>query len=327
MARPTLEVTSRFARRMLTLVALSLLAGVSLANDEVASTATVTEEAQLACADRPEDELWYVSTRGLSCPVTTVFDPHVAHYQYESGWTNSDLPELLESPVPLTVVYVHGNRMSHSAAIQRGWLVYRSIATAEAPPMRFVIWSWPSDRTSGHPLRDVRQNAFRADEEGLFLAQLLNQLPEDARASLIGYSYGSRVVGAAMHILGGGTIGGSGVQHAATRPTEHWLRSVMVAPAVDDDAFAPGEIFQNAAGVVDESLVLFNPCDPILKRYGIIDRCQRHEMAMGYVGMAGNGISAQQMNVSRYIGKSHDERLYLNSSAIMGTIRPYVFWQ
>jgi hypothetical protein len=330
MAQPILKELSRIQWRMLaSLCALFLLASIAWGHDSSATDMQAPNDNDcFPSAQRPDDQLWYVSTRGLACPSTTLLDPRVGHYRHDDGWLSSDLETLVQSPAPLTVVYVHGNRMSHDAALQRGWSVYHSIATTDAPPLRFVIWSWPSDRIHGHPLQDVRVKAYRAEEEGIFLAQFLNRLPDQPKVSLMGYSYGSRVVGGALHILGGGTIDGSGVEHKATGPTDHWLRAAFLAPAIDDYAFARGQVYQNAVGVVEQPLVTFNPCDPVLKRYDIIDRCRRHEMAMGYAGIANDGgIGAMELNVSGYIGRSHDERRYLHSSAIMNTIRPYVWWQ
>ena len=64
----------------------------------------------------------------------------------------------------------------------------------------------------------------------------------------------------------------------------------------------------------------------MLKRYRFVERCSR-EQAMGYAGIARNGgIPVTQIDVSPYVGKTHDERRYLNSPSIMAAVREYVMW-
>jgi esterase/lipase superfamily enzyme len=104
-----------------------------------------------------------------------------------------------EQPPKTTVFFVHGLAVSASNALSEGWQVYSALAQ-RAPadlPIRFVIYSWPSD-IGRHPLRAARSRHHQADFEGPRLAGLLNQLSPQTPISLVGHSSGARVVAAAL---------------------------------------------------------------------------------------------------------------------------------
>ena len=87
------------------------------------------------------------------------------------------------TPDQIVVIYIHGNRVPSELAAPEGQHVYRLLTAgvADATPIRFVIWSWPSAQVQG-PLRDVRTKANRTDLAGYCLAWLLDASPgESAR--------------------------------------------------------------------------------------------------------------------------------------------------
>ena len=155
------------------------------------------------CGARPQDELWLVSARQC-CAVSSGGEPRLSAQRLDddSRWQGADL-EALYTPASadqVVVIYIHGNRVPSSAAAAEGQRVYRLLigGAESAPPLRFVIWSWPSARVRGH-LRDVRAKAQRTDVAGYCLAWVLVHLPEDQPVSLLGYSFGARIATGAAH--------------------------------------------------------------------------------------------------------------------------------
>ena len=75
--------------------------------------------------------------------------------------------------------------------------------------LRFVIWSWPSDKIKG-PLNDIRTKAWRTDTDGYYLGWFLQRMHPQSDIGLIGFSYGARIVSGALHVLAGGELDGMG---------------------------------------------------------------------------------------------------------------------
>ncbi len=156
--------------------------------------------------------MWLVSSRGLGCDglAKQVDKLQFWHYDRERSWVKTGLGELLASDDPqvTTVVFLHGNRISHEEAFTKGWNAYRvAVRQASERPVRFVIWSWPSEAVRG-PVNDARVKAARTNPAGYFLAWLLDQLNPDVPVCLWGHSFGAHVATGALHLLGGGAIGG-----------------------------------------------------------------------------------------------------------------------
>ena len=112
------------------------------------------------------------------------------------------------TPSVPTLIFIHGNQITPADAKREGLAVYRRIMRygSDGPPIRFVIFSWPSSRVGGL-LRDVRVKATRTDPAGCQLAWLLDQMPAETPVSLVGFSYGARIITAGLHILAGGHLG------------------------------------------------------------------------------------------------------------------------
>ncbi len=308
---------------------LGLLLGLWLAPERVrAEYASVTPD-ECITGRRPADELWLVSTRELpsgACGAT--FQPEVQRYADQAGWQSTSLAELVNAPARPTLIYVHGNRMAWDDAVRSSWDLYYSLTRwHELPPMRLIIWSWPSDQIPGL-LRDVRVKADRADTESFYLAEFLGQMPPDAPLSLVGYSFGSRVIAGGLHLVGGGVLYGRSLEAMGQWPHRTAsTRAALLAPALEDLALAEGQIFGQAARSAQQILVLYNTCDPVLKRYYILDQCRSHR-AMGYSGAVGalpENVVWEQ-DVGPWVGRTHSLSSYLGSPDVIGTTSRYALF-
>ena len=166
---------------------------------------------------RMQDEIVVVNVRGLCgiCdPASMRAGVAVENYAIydETGhrrWQRSDLDSFLayDSSVP-TIIFVHGNRITPSDARQQVLDLYRRMMHygASGPPIRLVIFSWPSAQAGGL-LRDVRIKAARTGPAGCQLAWLVDQMPAETPISLVGFSFGARIITGGLHLLGGGNLG------------------------------------------------------------------------------------------------------------------------
>ena len=104
-----------------------------------------------------------------------------------------------------------------------------------------------------------------------------------------------------------------------------------MAPAFQNTWLMPGAFHSRALAQVDRMLVLYNPRDPILRRYRLIAPGAGAQ-ALGYTGLVGLeplgplAGRVDQVNVSDEVGRSHDHDRYLESS-YFPSLREYVLWR
>jgi hypothetical protein len=240
-----------------------------------------------------------------------------------------------DDPDSLTTVFIHGNRISDCMA--RDWVgptAYRELVR-QAPdkrPLRFVIWSWPSERIDGGPLEDVRVKAFRTDREGYYLARFLDQLDPRLQISLIGYSYGARIADGALHLLGGGKICQYNLS-APVHPQRLPLRTVLLAAGEDNDWLLPGRRFDKALSQCEQMINIYNSCDRALERYHVLYGRRCCQEALGYTGLVGlNLLGPDSRKIAQFdacciVGRQHNWILYFESPSLVARMVPYVFFQ
>jgi hypothetical protein len=281
---------------------------------------------------RPQDQVWLVSTRHLGCTVGEQYDPPLQYWQYERGlWQPRTAAEFFaaDSADIITPVYVHGNRIDAGLAGSYGlWVYFELVGKLDAePPVRFVLWSWPSDQIRG-PLNDVRAKAERSDIDGWYLGCFLARLRPEVRVGLVGYSFGARIASGAVDLIGGGSLWGQSLP-AGKRPS---VRVVLWAAAEDNTWYLPNQFHGHALAAAEAWFITLNYCDPVLSRYRFIDRCSNPE-AVGCVGIYGRNLlpsdvnrRIEEVNVSNIVGDEHNWRPYLYSLYIQGRTREYMLW-
>lgn len=278
---------------------------------------------------RPQDQVWIASTRGQGEPCQRMalrfLRCRPAAGRHAVTWQSANPGAFLEetSAARQTVFYVHGNLVSRSEARRRTQAVYRSLRRhlEDEFPLRLVGLSWPTNRIRGTMLKDVRVKAARARPASFQLARLVDKMDPETPIGMIGFSFGARVVTGALHLLGGGRLGGAALQqrvHAERLP----VRVVLMASALDDDWLLPSRYHGRALSQVDRMLLLNNDCDRAMRWYRLTDRCRRPE-ALGFRGLAGFGrlgaarAKIQQRDVCCEVGRQHDFLHYVHHAGLM----------
>lgn len=276
-------------------------------------------------------EVWLVSTRSAprSGRLTSTDKIRYWHFQADNRWLPADGNDLLDDdrPVP-TTVFIHGNRTSADAALRSGWCVYRQMRREAADrPFRLVIWSWPSERIRGRIRKDVCVKASYSDVQAYYLADCLCRVKAEVPVSLVGYSFGARVITGALHLLAGGQVAGRRIpQPDSQQHPPSSIRAVLVAAALDADWLRPGHRNGLALSQVDRMLVVRNRRDPVLKWYPLL--CgRRGPKAMGYCGPTGcqNSPKLEVLNLTRSVGRNHDLPSYMGNSALDRRFARYTF--
>ncbi len=331
------------ARRTFLLSCLGVLLATCAGAEEVPTSTSTAVAADLTlnevrpssicttcAADRPHDQVWLVSTRQLGCGAAGQSLPQWRVSQLQDRrWASSNSESLFATNGQLrTVVYVHGNRVDSNYAVEGGMRVYRNlVACAGDEPIRFIIWSWCSDKIRHRgPLRDARIKADVADDEGATFGRFLTKFTPADRVGLIGFSYGGRIIGAGLHLVGGGNWQGYRMP-VEQGPAQ--FTAVLWAAALDNNALLPGCENGCAINACPLWLNMVNGCDHALKHYSRIDKCSGIE-ALGYTGAAGKttirsrGIDFRECQVQNLVGCSHESPIYPLSPGVMRQTREIV---
>jgi hypothetical protein len=310
----------------LTIVAVVLFGSHVTVNTALAGSACVS-------LPRAQDEVWLISCRGIGCgqPAQQVERLHYWHYDREAGWQKAGLDGLLatDDPRVTTVVFLHGNRLDFDEAFARGWSAYRAVVScADERPVRFIVWSWPSEPLRGL-VNDARTKAARTDPCGYCLAWLLDRMNPEVPVSCWAHSFGARIVTGALHLLGGGQLNGHRLAARAHERRDP-MQVVLVAAALDSDWLLPGHHQDRAMSQVASLLLVNNGCDALLKRYHVI-YCRRScQQALGFTGLATGYLSGDdqgkvsQLDASCQLGRRHWFSGYLDSPHLMARMRGHL---
>lgn len=271
-------------------------------------------------ADAQQD-FWLISTR--NAPYCGDLDATLQSLCYcrmndDCQWSLTDAESFAATDdvaVP-TVVFIHGNRTPADEAVWKASYTYDLIrAESAGRPFRYVIWSWPAERMYRNNQDDVRLKAVYSDAQSYYLAQWLQRIRPGVRVSLIGHSFGPRIITGAMHMLGGGEVAGRSLSHDSvaewTAGKRNKVRTVLLAAAIDADWLAPGGCHGLALPLIDDMLVTRSGCDRVLRWYSrLYDGCR--PKALGLVGPCGvsDTNKIEVVDVSCSVGKRHDWRFY-----------------
>lgn len=287
-------------------------------------------------------EVWLISTHRVcgSCSGTLESQPvRTWRLENECQWISADLPSLLRSDDPTvpTLIFVHGYVVRPDDAIHTGvrmaWPLYSQLCgDAQGRPFRLVVWTWPAEQATRGKFRglraDVLAKGMRTDTESILLGQLLDRIQPLVPVTLVGDSFGCRIVGGALELLGGGQIDGCGLSRKNTAPRVP-VRAMLVAAAMDADWLLPGHRNGVALSQVDQMFITVNHSDPLLRRYPRMYGAD----ALGFVGPACLGcLGSEQtkldlLDVTCAVGRDHHWSSYIACSSVLGKLGSYTFRQ
>jgi len=293
---------------------------------------------------RPRSEkverFWVVQTR--DCPQVMGTDPwpklKVLHFNAKGDLEERDPSELLAQVAGrVALVQVQGSLTTPDIAVgglmwTASWLRRNKALTGEEVVIAF---DWPSQRIYRSDTKDINEKGRRAYVAAFHLARFLQAFPAGSRISLLGQSYGGRVVPSALHLLGGGSLNSQDhdpqVRVQALRPDLR-VRAVIIAGASDHDWLDPGNRLDRALYGSEAFLNLFNHRDEALRLYPFLKR-SGHQRALGRIGMTNRDFSQLGSLAARYsehdvhdlLGTEHTLLDAVANPEIARRIAPYVW--
>jgi hypothetical protein len=244
-------------------------------------------------------------------------------------WQPSDLDSFLAfDPSVPTIIFIHGNQITPGDAKSEGLMMYRRVIShgCDAPRIRFVTFSWPSSKVGGL-LYDVREKAARTEPAGWHLAWLLDQMQPETQISLVGFSFGARIATGALHLLAGGSLGGSLVLTEHVHPHRDRMNVILIAAASHSYWLAEGQHHGLAMTQVNRMLLINNCEDRAMRYYDLLTPGRGGPQALGLRGPTRiNHEYAEKISnrdVSQYVGPVHQFESYLCAPGDAGLIWDY----
>ena len=287
-------------------------------------------------ASRPRDQLWAVNCRGL---IHNDASADLSQLRYSvhdlvSGWSSvsEELFQRSAESSLATCVLVLGNGYTASQTQTLGQTAYRRLVAGLSPEqaVRFVIWSWPSDHVDTGPVKDLRIKAGRTALVAHSLARWLDEMESPGPVSLLGTSFGARIVMEALELRAGGRVGGlqlAGSSSMSRRPAD----VVLISAAIDNDWLLPGRRLDRSLSQVNRLLLINNTSDSVLKRYHWMYGRRSKVAALGATGLpavnrlgpAAGKIS--QLDAASIIGRRHGCGPYFDSPRLVAAMRNHLF--
>jgi hypothetical protein len=283
--------------------------------------------------------MWIVSTRGVCIPKCgEAPDLSFAVRDSSGTWHDTTLDAFVAATAKgQTRFWVHGYAVKPEEAFEVGSAAYERFVDEKESPVRFVVWSWPSEREGIRRVKDIREKGCRTHVESYCLGWLVTQMNAEADISMIGYSYGTRIIAGGLHVAGGGQICGLGLSEptivmasdATSEPEQlasRQCRAVLLAAAMGSDWLVDGGFNERALGQTSEMLSIFSSSDRVLKFYPLATK-EKHDHALGYTGLAplptpddGNGKFAE-LDLYQSIGTEHSLETYLGQPEVTAAAR------
>ncbi len=285
-------------------------------------------------ADAPR-QIWLVDTRNAPPCEETNKAQDFRYWQLddEGRWQSADGDAFhaTDREIEPTVVFIHGNLTTFEQSVFKAWYAYDLIRQASCGrPFRFVIWSWPADRVCRRLTDDFRLKADDCNDESVHLAHWMNRVRPGVQLSLVGHSFGPRIITGALHLLAGGDLVGCKLSEKTTKAwaggKRNAVRAVLLAGAVDADCLAPDGCHGLALSMAEGLLITCNSSDVVLRRYPRIDSCGGTR-AMGSVGpqCVADASKIHVFDVSHDVGVRHSWQLYCSAVDCCGQWPRYTF--
>ncbi|QDS98105.1 hypothetical protein [Adhaeretor mobilis] len=267
-----------------------------------------------------QDQIFLVSTRGIGTKCSSKAMQEGLRCEQltrdtdgELRWHASHWNKITDDSTP-TVIYVHGNRIPSGIDKPHGLQVYTTLCRSQATtPLRFIIWSWPSEQIRGQ-LKDYQVKAARTRPVGWQLAWAVDQLSAETPVGIVGYSYGARVATGTLHLLAGGSLNGLKLTQRR-HPQRAPIPTVLIAAATNQSWLSPRGYHGRAGRMMDSLMLVNNRHDPAMKFYAL-GIGQRGARALGYEGIAARSLTKingkfRSYDATKGVGRDHSLHKYL----------------
>ncbi len=213
----------------------------------------------------------------------------------------------------VTIFWAHGYQTSLQDATQDGFLLKKKLDSVRSElgiqrRYRLVVWRWNSEREYARLRVDAKEKKFFARQCGVELGKFIGKMSPKSDVSLIGFSFGATLIGAALE-----TLATTQNRYLGARRTLQEGESagrvslVLMSAACDLGAFLKGGAYSNGATLPEKVLNMYNPSDGALHFYPFVSGTVQ---AQGVAPLTGGEFpsaygATYNLNMSATLGKEH----------------------
>lgn len=229
---------------------------------------------------------------------------------------------------------VHGSYNYWRDVMSESRKIYHWIRSgAPNSPVQVVFFTWPADGYMPYlfPV-DIAILGRRSTSHGMYLANLIAQVPADQRVSIVGHSHGARATVAALHLLGGGALeNGQALPPGHAAPVH--LRVVLIAAAIDHNWLNPGDRYGQALLVPEQVLLMRNSRDATLVVYPLRKGVGPRALGRNGLGkgdrfeLGALGSKVVDLDAAEFAKWHHSFGAFHQRPELAAAIAPYVYFQ
>ena len=230
-------------------------------------------------------------------------------------WDSQTVKSFLEGDDSsrVTIFWAHGYQTSLQDATQDGFLLKKKLDSVRSElgiqrRYRLVVWRWNSEREYARLRVDAKEKKFFARQCGVELGKFIGKMSPKSDVSLIGFSFGATLTGAALE-----TLATTQNRYLGARRTLQEGESagrvslVLMSAACDLGAFLKGGAYSNGATLPEKVLNMYNPSDGALHFYPFVSGTVQ---AQGVAPLTGGEFpsaygATYNLNMSATLGKEH----------------------
>jgi pimeloyl-ACP methyl ester carboxylesterase len=247
-------------------------------------------------------DVWFIDTRPAELTVKKLSEKLGETNSSQKQWIPATMAEFqsTHNPEKPLLILIHGNWTTSAKAKSHGILIDRLMKQFDH--CRVLVWTWNSDRIYCKIRKDALIKAQRAEIQAKQLTQFLQELKPNSKISLVGFSFGAKLVCETLQLL-------ATSQEEGTN-SDLQIRSVLLAGALDRNSLMPGKQYGQALNVTEKMLIHINPDDETLCYYPLLAGI-RGPQAVGKEGALLTGISKENqqkikmVNVQPRLGSEH----------------------
>lgn len=269
-----------------------------------------------------ESDIWMIDS--YSIPWTKASEKsfeRIAYFKLEKNrWVRSDAETFHSSQTPEipVVIFSPGYTSTTSDTVGVGMSLYR-ICELHEKPFRMIFWNWPAKKEIICLRPDIRAKIPVATANGEYMSMFLRKLKPESKVSILGFSFGTRIVCDAVEFLGD------------DRPEGMRINLVLAAAATDQQWLSARSRHKDVPRLTEKLLVLYNPNDRALHFYfGLYNG--GHVEALGRFGPPIQAIQEEfrdrieAVNVFANVGVRHRTVYHLNSKPFRDRVDSYLLF-
>ncbi|MDR2761000.1 MAG: alpha/beta hydrolase [Planctomycetaceae bacterium] len=301
------------ARRLLTIITLFTLVTII--------TITPVESAENI------QDVWMITTETASWTKATEseFEKILYWRQVKSGtrkyWEKSDANTFFvtQNPTVPILIFSPGYTSTKSDTVEIGSQILSLCDSRK--PIRMIFWQWPAEKIACRLLPDIRSKIPVAEANGLYMSMLIKRLKPESKISILGFSFGTRLLGDAVENVGD------------SKPVGMKINLIYGGAASDRQWLAKGNRNGNVPKIVNKILVFYNPDDFRLKFYPFLYENKNNAEPLGSNGAPIKNIDKEfqnkieMVNLAPSIGFRHKTVVLIGTKQFKERINEYFFFE